>query len=738
VNVRKRVWLEVALSAAVAVLVLVLLTLSLRLWKADVHVPLAYHEDANSHAALIKNTLERGWYETNPRLGAPFQQEFHDFPMADNLHLAVAKAAGLVIDDYAVFVNLYYLFGFVLAAWTALWVLRWLGITPAVSVVMSVLFTMVPYHFLRGEVHFFLAAIYPIPLAVFLLISALRGDRLTADRPGWRRFASWPFLRYVLAALILGSASSYYAIFTLLLLGVAGLAAAFRGRSLRRAAPAAVLVGLLAAVQFANLLPDMLYARSHGENLAVAHRSPEETEIYSLKLAQLVLPMDYHRIDSWAGLRQRYGSHFPVPSEGARVSLGAVGAVGFLWLLVLPLLALAGNGWAGIDRRLQELSLFSVTAFLLATTGGISTLIALLATTQLRAWNRMTILLAFLALAAVAVLLDQAGRRLLRRPRGSVLLAALLVAVLTFGVFDQTSNAFIPDYLKLKNDYTNDRVFVHRIEAALPRGAMVYQLPYVPFPEWPPVVKMIDYDHLRGYLHSKHLRWSYGGVKGRPTSDWQNGINQQPVATIATAVAAAGFQGLWVDRFGYSDGGLSIETEIRRVVGPESFASGNGRMSFYDLRPFAQRVRASMSDAAFRELVEVVLHPTRLVLGKGFFPVESGSGHVWSWTKPRAVMRIVQPGPSTRAVTLTLALNAGEPGPFFAKFRLPDGTEQTFAVTNTASPVVLPMRLARGEHEIVITTNAEAHPGAGDTRDIKLQVLDSGVSEDLLSKVRAP
>jgi phosphoglycerol transferase len=738
VSRRGRVVFEVALSVGVAVLVLVVLTVSLRLWKADLHVPLAYHEDANSHAALIKDTLEHGWYETNPSLGAPFHQEFHDFPMADNLHLAVAKAAGLVIDDYAVFVNLYYLFGFVLAAWTALWVLRWLGVTPAVSVVVAVLFTMVPYHFLRGEVHFFLAAIYPIPLAVFLLITGLRGDRLTADRPGWPRFASWPFLRFVVVALVLGSASSYYAIFTMLLLGVAASAAVFRARSWRAVVPAVVLVGMLGAVQFANLLPDLMYARSHGENTAVAHRSPVETEVYSVKLAQLVLPMDFHRIDSWAALRQRYANQFPVPSEGAKTALGAVAAVGFLWLLVVPLLVLVGEGWVGPDRRVRELSLFSVVAFLLATTGGISTLIALLATTQLRGWNRMSIFLDFLGLAAVAVLLDRLGRRLLQRRRGPVLLAVLLLGVLSVGLFDQTSNAFIPDYPKLKNDYANDGAFVRRIEATLPRGAMVYQLPYVPFPEWPPVVKMIDYDHLRGYLHSKHLRWSYGGVKGRPTSDWQNGINQQPVATLVTAIAAAGFQGLWVDRFGYADGGLSIETELRRVVGAEGFASGNGRMSFYDLRPFAERVRASGCAVGCPELVDVVLHPSRLELGQGFFPAESGSGHVWSWTKRRAVMRIVQPGSARRDVTLTLALASGESGPFFARFRLPDGTEQTFTVTNAASPVVLPLHLAPGEHEVVITTNAETNPAAADTRDIKLQVLDSNVSEDLLARVHAP
>jgi phosphoglycerol transferase len=679
---------------------------------------------------LVKHTLERGWYESTPRLGAPYGQEFHDFPMADNLHLLAAKASGVVVDQYSVFVNLYYLFGFVLAAWTALWVLRWLKVSPGPAAVAAVLFTFVPYHFLRGEVHFFLAAIYPIPLAAFLLLTALRGEPVLGDGAGWRRFASWRFARVVLSILIVGSASSYYALFTVFLLSVVGLVALFRERSWRGLAPAFVIAVAVVFVQVVNLAPDLLFTRSNGENLAVAKRAPEETEIYSLKLAQLVLPHEFHRIDSWASFRHRYMSRFPVPSEGGKIALGLVGAAGLLWLLAVPLLALARNGWTGLDRRHRDLSLLAVTAFLFATTGGVSSLLSLFGVSQLRGWNRMSVFLSFFALAAVAVLLDRLRERL--RGRGAAAMAAVLLVVLGVGVFDQTSDAFVPDYAKLRNDFHSDREFVQRIEAALPEGAMVYQLPYVPFPEWPPVVKMIDYDHLRGYLHSEDLRWSYGGVKGRPTADWQTGLNQKGVRTVLRGVAAAGFAGLWVDRFGYGDGGLGVETEIRSVLGPEAFASRDGRMSFYDLRGYAATLRSEMGEGALAAFREVVLQPTRLDLVDGFFDPESGSGHVWRWAKARSEMRLTQPGSGPRDVTVTFALQSGEPGPFTATLALPDGSTRRVPVTNTATPVSLKLRLAPGEHAIVITTDAETNPPPSDRRDLKLQVLDAGVSEDLL------
>ena len=66
----------------------------------------------------------------------------------------------------------------------------------------------------------------------------------------------------------------------------------------------------------------------------------------------------------------------------------------------------------------------------------------------------------------------------------------------------------------------SEKAFVHRVEDLLGEDAEIFQLPIVPFPENPPVYRMSDYDHLRAYLHSDTLGWSYGGVKGR-ASDWQ-------------------------------------------------------------------------------------------------------------------------------------------------------------------------------------------------------------------------
>src|SRR5207244_1350618 len=94
--------------------------------------------------------------------------------------------------------------------------------------------------------------------------------------------------------------------------------------------------------------------------------------------------------------------------------------------------------------------------------------------------------------------------------------------LVTAGIFDETPAHLLPDYHAWKDFYQADAAFVRSVEDSLPSGAMVFQLPYVPYPEpsrealprYQPILRH-SYDHFRGYLHSQTLRWSYGGMKGR-------------------------------------------------------------------------------------------------------------------------------------------------------------------------------------------------------------------------------
>jgi hypothetical protein len=86
---------------------------------------------------------------------------------------------------------------------------------------------------------------------------------------------------------------------------------------------------------------------------------------------------------------------------------------------------------------------------------------------------------------------------------------------------------------------------------------------------------MVDYDHVRPYLHTDDLRWSYGAMKGRD-EDLGDDVSIDEARD-------AGYAGIEVDRFGYADKGAAVEADVRRVTDGEPIVSPNGRLAFYRL-----------------------------------------------------------------------------------------------------------------------------------------------------------
>jgi phosphoglycerol transferase len=105
-------------------------------------------------------------------------------------------------------------------------------------------------------------------------------------------------------------------------------------------------------------------------------------------------------------------------------------------------------------------------------------------------------------------------------------------------------------------------------------------LPLVSFPESPVVGRVQSYDPVRGYLHAPSLRWSYGAVRGR-VPEWPADLDQRPGADLVAYLHQAGFRALFIDRFGYADGGQALEA---RLAGAATLRaqSPDGRFAWYE------------------------------------------------------------------------------------------------------------------------------------------------------------
>jgi phosphoglycerol transferase len=556
-------------SAGAVGLCLLLLIYVLRLWRADLHIPFQYYGDAIWNLAWVKGLLDNGWYLHNDCLGAPGGMDMHDFPLVDSLFFLTLKVLALATRDFTLTLNLFFLLTFPLTTLTSLLVLRGFRVSAGPAVVASLLYTFLPYHLLRGEGHVFLAAYFLVPPAVGLVLRVYLGRR--GGRPGAAALC-----------LLLGCGGIYYAFFTCFFLLVAGAASAARRRVWYPLGAAGLLVALITLTVAANLVPTWLYQLRHGPNPQAVRRDPSHAELLSLKPADLVLPIDRHRVHRLADWKDRYNLCFTRGwTESNYCTLGLAGTAGFL-LLLGRVFVRPPSTRADLADGLATLN---AAALLLACSGGAGALFSLFVSPNIRGYSRVCVFIAFFALFALALLVDRLARRL-RSPRGRWLYFGGLAAALGLGLLDQCPPALVPPYRAIKELYATEAEFIGRIEATLPPGSMIFQLPSLPFPEGPASIWFEATDHFRCYLHSRHLRWSHGAMRGREGDRWREGVAGKPLPEMVRTLTEAGFRGLLVDRAGYKDHAARLEPRLTRLLGVQPLVSkAPCRYYFYDLTP---------------------------------------------------------------------------------------------------------------------------------------------------------
>lgn len=683
---------EAGLALVTAFAALALLVPVLQLWRAAWNVPFSYQGDATYHLSVAKALVDFGGSSTNPALGAPFAQVIHDMPLGgDRLHLVLLQGLAWLTGDATVTVNLFFVLSFPLVAVAALLVLRRLRVSAAPAVVGGLLYAFLPYHFARGEHHLFLSGYYTVPIAVYLALRLLDGR---AARP----CSGSSMLLWAAGCVLVGSGGAYYGPMSALLVAAAALAAYARNRSRPLLRAGILTVGLILGTFLVNLAPSLWYVQQHGANTAVA-RHPAESEHYGMKLAGLLLPREDHRLPGFANLAASFRNPSPVPSERGQ-ALGLVTAAGLAYLLGVAALTLAGRrSFSDSDRHL---SFVAVAAVAVGTVGGLSSLVALFASPVIRSWNRLSIYVAFVALVALAGLADRLWAHLRARGHRPVAWVAMLGMVLAVGVLDQTSVADVPRYATVAAEYRSDAGFVAGLEANLPAAAMLFQLPVRAFPELRGPADMKVSDPFRPYLHSSDLRWSFGGVQGRPTADWQRPLAVQPVDSLLPRLAALDFSGVVVDRFGYDDRAAVLETALRAQLGEPTEVSPDGRFSFFDLRPYTAWQTGTLGAAGQAQLARQTLNPTGVtwsgVDGLGGDPLDRVGTARRSFT-----VGFENSDETPRTVRFRLSIEGAPDSPPL-RAELPDGTRLDIPLTDGRAVIDQPLSVPAGASRAVFTT----------------------------------
>jgi hypothetical protein len=650
-------WERLGWYAGAVVATCVLLAAGLRLDAIDIRAPLAYDGDVLLIMPMVKATVETGigGHWRNERLGYPGVQELYDFPVIDHLHFAILWALGKVVRNWVIVYNLYYLLTWPLTTLTCMFAFRRLGLTLPMAAAGGILYAFLPYHFMRGESHYFLSAYWVIPLSWLPALGVLKGEFpfFRRDADGRYRLAlkRWGTLWQVLLAAATAAAGAYYAFFACAIYAAVGLYGWILHRTWKAAVSIFAVAALVSAFGILHHLPTIIHSYQYGRN-EVTKRLPGEAESHGLKIAHLLLPVDGHNVVPLRQLKSRYSSFDrPLQNENSCATLGAVGSAGFLWLTAVLLFLPGRRGWP-----YGPLAVVSALILLYATIGGFSSLFNLLVFDQIRCPNRVSVYLAFICLFAVLYPLDRF--LVTRTGRARWLRYPAVAGLVALGVADQTPDVWFTGHIvRITDDsaqrFWADHRFFERVEEMMPPGARVFSCPYIPYPEEPPMNGMNTYEHARGYMHTNTLVWGYGAMKNRETDVWHESVAHDARDQILRRLVVSGFDGLVIDERGFNEAreGEVLINDLRRAAGVNlpTIYHEDGRQAFLDLRPYRDWLRAQ-DPVRFEEWARAEREWVALTWINGFYPLPASYGrrHEFRWAAPSATAVIVNPSDRPR------------------------------------------------------------------------------------------
>jgi phosphoglycerol transferase len=536
----------------------------------DLSVPIIYRDDGLFHSLMIQRVIE-GWIYNNERMGYPFGSSLLDYPGSDSANHLLLKILGLASGSFQAAMNLYFILGFPVVFIGSYGAFRYFGLTVTLSLLGGFIFSFQPFHFLR-EVHLFYTLYLQVPVFLMIGYSIYRNRyvNLTTSR----------LIYMFIFILCIVSFGVYYALFGAIILFVAGFSGSLFNKRFTPIKITFVFLVFIIASVVVNVAPTIKNNWSEGVNNELGHNNSISAEIYGLKFIQLIMPRLNHRNKYLSNISSTYNKNAPLQNENHTSSLGIIGSIGLIFLFIMVVLRISN---VRIDTRLSFLSLCVYLLFMLGTIGGLGALLSKLFFPAIRGWNRISIFIGFISIAGILLLMQLALNRLITKKRG-IVEGLIAITLFCIAIYDQTSDPCLDCYIKAKNDFNQDRKFISTIEKKLDFDAAIYQLPYMQFPESPPTNELGDYQLAIGYLHSKELRWSYGGMKGRSGDGFFRALSQESVTKQIEVIKNLGFSGIYIDRRGYPDNGNEIISQISAVLHePPTVKHEGGNIVFYKL-----------------------------------------------------------------------------------------------------------------------------------------------------------
>lgn len=683
-----------------------LIFFKLRNFDINLNIPIMYAGDFLLTISVFKQILLGEFpiigIPTSELLSSPNILEFGDYPSPMMSVWLFVKLIFFFTNDIFFAMNIFILSSFILNPLAMYYVLRRFRVNILITIVVATLYNFVPFHFFRLS-HTLYIGYFLLPILTYFLLLMLSKKPLFYKYSTSGKY-SFDFSKkniFIMIVLLFSSTwNYYYTFFFLVLVGIVMLIKLIEQKNRYFFYSGLIVIGLSVTPFFINMLPYKLYTIENGKNMQVAQRGIGESEVHGLKISQLLLPVDGHRIKILSNLKEQYILSTPLNHENRTSTLGIIGSIGFL-LLITYLLVQTKSA-----SILKKLSYLNISAVMFATIGGFGAIFALLVTPALRGYNRISILIATFTLIAFALALNY----IIKKYRiESWKLVLICLFILGIGLYDQ-----IPKGMTLKpSEYSkilfeSDKKFIKEIEKLhdLSTQGMVMQYPYMSYPEHPPIVNMGDYSQIVGYLHSDILKWSYGAVRGRETDNWITSLNNEPLKKQIEILKSSGFTGIYIDRRGYEDSAHAIEKHLEEQLNIKPLVSDDKLKSFFKMTPTGYKVYKFNYPPEFTY---------------GFYGWEGNYGS-FGWTSGNTALKVYNYENRTSQYDLSMKLGTLKPREVEIFFNNKSIYKEKL-VPGNLKEIELTLNLEPEENIIEFKTDFSAErPGNGDSRKLAFSI----------------
>ena len=528
------------------------------------NVPGIYYGDGVAFLINLQRAFEGNWGYTNERMGFPWLSDFTETPQSDFFNYLIINSIAHLTGSLILAVNSYFILGFIVIFITTYLLLRALKISQLSAFIGSVCYALIAYHFLRLS-HIFFTWYFVAPAYIFIYYKIINYD-LT------KGIFIKNNLKFGLYLFLLPFFGGYYTLFALFGFIFCFFIIYLKSKNLIKSI---LLIGSSLTIVICsvvlNLLPTLFFVYKNGYNYENLNRLPMESELYAFKISQLFIPTGYHVLAKFRELSDFFYLQSAYANENATASLGVLTCIGLIIsisnLLSNVLNRNKINSNLLSDPRILISGLFILFFTLFASMGGLVSLYSLLISSTARGWNRVSIYIACFAIISLTILFDLIFAKVQRK----IYQYLIVLAAVVFIVLDQ-SPIFSKFLAPQGPQYQLDKEFFQSIEKQLPTGSAVFQFPYQEYPGDEKKYSMDVFAHSLAFIHTSHLKWSFGGMLWREGDWFYSHLALLPMNEQLDIIRAMGFKGITIDTSGYCDAGKWATQETQNYF--KQFSNG--------------------------------------------------------------------------------------------------------------------------------------------------------------------